>query len=484
MPVITAGSKYLPRLNGYIYEQQRLCSRLAVFIYAATALLALLFLLHRSVRPPLTRRLVWGQVIGNNSTWASRKPLIQTVSDPLGSLSSRVPLGQGQGRFGNEANRTISKRGASGTAPSGLGGFGEKIRMGEEETTQTPAASRSRGVSANWSDGTGLSSGLPLPDPSSPAAEQTGHVRNTTFPPTTPVRRIAGGSAGSVEKGQGSMDYDGLGGTSLDETRFMAELAWDTPHQSTTAFGHHLTDDEHILYSVNGPSGSGTGVDGASSTPRHFGMDFSRPPPPSMMASTAANHAIFGLPQSPFQPVQPLPVNMTGADSFSLVGGLRLDQVDTRNADSVEPMDPMSNPSSTATDRRHQITSISIPSAPTPRTRADYPSSDDVMFPSSYPSASPSLPPPPSTTDYHFDPSAVMYSGPGAVVDGGIRMVPPHNHGEGGAVDFHVHEAYDNSSASWQRHTRVYGGGVCLACAAAAGDGGFYGARVRPEDRR
>ncbi|KAM3511320.1 hypothetical protein MY11210_005057 [Beauveria gryllotalpidicola] len=35
----------------------------------------------------------------------------------------------------------------------------------------------------------------------------------------------------------------------------------------------------------------------------------------------------------------------------------------------------------------------------------------------------------------------------------------------------------------WTRHTRVYGGGVCLACAASGGhEGGFYGATVTPEE--
>lgn len=44
----------------------------------------------------------------------------------------------------------------------------------------------------------------------------------------------------------------------------------------------------------------------------------------------------------------------------------------------------------------------------------------------------------------------------------------------------------DDAGAGWKRHTRVYGGGVCLACAASGseGHGGFYGVNVRPEDRR
>lgn len=47
--------------------------------------------------------------------------------------------------------------------------------------------------------------------------------------------------------------------------------------------------------------------------------------------------------------------------------------------------------------------------------------------------------------------------------------------------------ALDGVGAGWTRHTRVYGGGVCLACAATGGShgnggGGFYGANVSPEE--
>lgn len=42
----------------------------------------------------------------------------------------------------------------------------------------------------------------------------------------------------------------------------------------------------------------------------------------------------------------------------------------------------------------------------------------------------------------------------------------------------------DGYGTGWTRHTRVYGGGVCLACAASGGEGGFYGATAfRPDDR-
>lgn len=107
---------------------------------------------------------------------------------------------------------------------------------------------------------------------------------------------------------------------------------------------------------------------------------------------------------------------------------------------------------------------------------------EDGASPSSYPPTSPLLPPPPPTTHDAFDPSVVMFPGPAR--DGGIRVVPAHNHGELVPSSTQVTSGPDHHGASWTRHTRVYGGGVCLACAAAAGDGGFYGDSVRPEDRR
>jgi hypothetical protein len=53
-------------------------------------------------------------------------------------------------------------------------------------------------------------------------------------------------------------------------------------------------------------------------------------------------------------------------------------------------------------------------------------------------------------------------------------------------VDIHGEaiSVMDHAGHGWKRHTRVYGGGVCLACAAADEEGGFYGDKVPLEDRR
>lgn len=91
---------------------------------------------------------------------------------------------------------------------------------------------------------------------------------------------------------------------------------------------------------------------------------------------------------------------------------------------------------------------------------------DLVFSPSSYPPTSPLLPPPPPST-----------SGP-AEADGLMRREVD--------VKGEIISALDGEGAGWTRHTRVYGGGPCLACAASGGHhgGGFYGATVPPEEMR
>lgn len=93
---------------------------------------------------------------------------------------------------------------------------------------------------------------------------------------------------------------------------------------------------------------------------------------------------------------------------------------------------------------------------------SDFSDPADLTFsPSSYPPTSPLLPPAP--------PSA---GGLAAEMD----------------VQGQIIGVLDSDGAGWTRHTRVYGGGVCLACAASGrsheGEGGFYGATVRPEEMR
>jgi hypothetical protein len=100
--------------------------------------------------------------------------------------------------------------------------------------------------------------------------------------------------------------------------------------------------------------------------------------------------------------------------------------------------------------------------------------SGETFSPSSYPSTSPLLPPPPPSHEFPYEYQFV--GGPGGP---GIELSVEE-------VDLHgeIISVLDDASHGWKRHTRVYGGGVCLACAAAGGEGGFYGDKVPMEDRR
>lgn len=78
-----------------------------------------------------------------------------------------------------------------------------------------------------------------------------------------------------------------------------------------------------------------------------------------------------------------------------------------------------------------------------------------------------------------FSPSSFPSSSP-------ILPLAPHDafHATNADMEGEMTSAMDDSGADWRRHTRVYGGGVCLACLASGGEGGFYGDRVRPEEKR
>ncbi|KAK2062017.1 hypothetical protein LY76DRAFT_565836 [Colletotrichum caudatum] len=89
-----------------------------------------------------------------------------------------------------------------------------------------------------------------------------------------------------------------------------------------------------------------------------------------------------------------------------------------------------------------------------------------TFSPSSYPPMSPLLPGPPP-------------------IHGEIRYDEATNREI--LVQGEIISLLDDAGQGWKRHTRVYGGGVCLACAASGDDGhhgGFYGENVLPEEKR
>ncbi|KAI8965219.1 hypothetical protein F5Y11DRAFT_22155 [Daldinia sp. FL1419] len=78
-----------------------------------------------------------------------------------------------------------------------------------------------------------------------------------------------------------------------------------------------------------------------------------------------------------------------------------------------------------------------------------------------------------------FSPSSFPSSSP-------ILPLAPHESLDSREIDVkgEIVSVMDDSGAGWKRHTRVYGGGVCLACLASGSQGGFYGDNVPLEHRR
>ncbi|KAI0133984.1 hypothetical protein BJ170DRAFT_590981 [Xylariales sp. AK1849] len=109
------------------------------------------------------------------------------------------------------------------------------------------------------------------------------------------------------------------------------------------------------------------------------------------------------------------------------------------------------------TPRRRSYTKVLPLGPPQPVSFLEMDGSVTPFAPSSFPSSSPILPLAPHDSFHH--PKEIDVKG-------------------------EIISVMDDSGAGWKRHTRVYGGGVCLACLASDGEGGFYGHRVRPEEKR
>ncbi|KAK2006189.1 hypothetical protein LZ32DRAFT_108748 [Colletotrichum eremochloae] len=118
------------------------------------------------------------------------------------------------------------------------------------------------------------------------------------------------------------------------------------------------------------------------------------------------------------------------------------------------------------TPRRRSYTKTLSVGMPIPSTGPILDDAEMTFSPSSYPPTSPLLPgPPPIYGEILYDEATNRE----ILVQGEIISL------------------LDDAGQGWKRHTRVYGGGVCLACAASGDDGhhgGFYGENVLPEEKR
>lgn len=164
----------------------------------------------------------------------------------------------------------------------------------------------------------------------------------------------------------------------------------------------------------------------------------SRPPPAPPLTPPELSTAVFTFDDRP----------RPGEDSF-----IHQPNPDYMSSTTGAILPPRSASPSIARRRSYNKTlPIGVPTSQGTSDAADL-----TFSPSSYPPTSPLLPP-----------------------------APPNAGAKGIDVQGEIIGVLDAEGAGWTRHTRVYGGGVCLACAASGGNhgGGFYGATVRPEEMR
>ena len=172
--------------------------------------------------------------------------------------------------------------------------------------------------------------------------------------------------------------------------------------------------------------------------PKHI---ISRPPPAPPLTPPELSTAVFTFEDRP----------RPGDDSF-----IRQPNPDYMSSTANEVLPPSSGAAS-VTRRRSYNKTLPV-GVPIPQSSQGISDAADLTFsPSSYPPTSPLLPP-----------------------------APPNAGTAEIGVQGEIIGVLDSEGAGWTRHTRVYGGGVCLACAASGGNhgGGFYGATVRPEEMR
>ncbi|KAK4186175.1 hypothetical protein QBC35DRAFT_516386 [Podospora australis] len=251
------------------------------------------------------------------------------------------------------------------------------------------------------------------------------------------------------------------------QSSYIDDSAWGMDDQagpSSVAYDYEAYEDEP-LGSVAGQGATFTDVD--YTTPRHF----SRPPqPPPLTQHT------FGDSMYPFEDRRPsyavsippeLDANFIHQPNPEYAGASTSSDVLSSSPRGASPV-----PRRRSYNRSIPV-GIPIPTA-TSASFADSLASTNTFSPSSYPPTSPLLPPPPPGHD--APPEYVYVGGPGGP---GVFL-------EDREIDLHgeIVSVMDHSGHGWKRHTRVYGGGVCLACMAAEDQGGFYGDKVPLSDRR
>ncbi|KAJ9160645.1 hypothetical protein NKR19_g3108 [Coniochaeta hoffmannii] len=315
----------------------------------------------------------------------------------------------------------------------------------EEERDRTG----SRGVSTSAA-GPRRQPSLSRADPGSRTTSRSPRSHKSSRSSSRRHSNSSDGSARAKRKGKGVMDGDSWGGR-LDED---------------TAVGPMYDGTDDAMHSQDGAS-SEYEHEGSASTPR-----FSRPvPPPPLTPPTPYTGAFT------FQDRRP-------SYAVSIPAELDADFIHQPNPDYMSSStsaeyhhEPSQRNSSTSPRRRSYTKAVPV-GTPMPSGSSSSSShqsqdaawgvsSSDTFSPASYPPSSSQLPPPPPGS---YDEVIYDYDG--------------HQQGE---IDLQgeIISVMDDAGHGWKRHTRVYGGGVCLACIAAGErQGGFYGDKVPLSERR
>ncbi|KAI1098380.1 hypothetical protein F4804DRAFT_127047 [Jackrogersella minutella] len=212
------------------------------------------------------------------------------------------------------------------------------------------------------------------------------------------------------------------------------------------------------------------GLDGSQDQVKGDGLQEERTPS-SMSIDTGTQLFLTSGPPPPL-PLTP-PTLSTGMYTFQdrrlSVAASSMGDLDTSFFQQPNPdytLSPSPGSTSTALPHGHHD-SPSIPRRrsytrvlPLGSAHADPEHGEPLFPPSSFPSSSPTLPLAPHES---------------------LEQQPGHRDVD---IKGEIISVIDDSGAGWKRHTRVYGGGVCLACMASGGQGGFYGDNVPPEHRR
>ncbi|KAK0652487.1 hypothetical protein B0T16DRAFT_387742 [Cercophora newfieldiana] len=369
--------------------------------------------------------------------------------------------------FGRESQQLLR---TAGPLPLGVGpgqpepaeraqamdGIDEERRKDHSEPS---ASATSRGVSTSNPSAAGpRHQRNPPPSgarPPSPEDARRGNRSPRSLPQPTPSRHLSGGSDGASDKafkGKGPM----VGHHSWGTRPRSPALGGGSGSQfadAPSAFGGSAQ------YDVPGA------LDSSASKP------FARPPLPPPLTPPVLSTAAFPFEERRRSYAVSIPPELD--TSF-----MHQPNPDYAGGSTSTDLYSSSPRSATATPRRRSYTKsipIGIPAtSATASSSSETMTSADTFSPSSYPPTSPLLPPPPPGHEFPYEYEFV--GGPG-----GPGVLESYEE-----VDLHgeIISVTDDAGHGWKRHTRVYGGGVCLACAAAGEEGGFYGDKVPLADRR